>query len=169
MTVVGLDLSIAATGIAVDYGPGTFTIQPRTLGDHRLPELRDRVAGHCDNATLVAIEGPVLRSQAAIALAMLHGVIRAALIDQGTPYVLVAPASLKTYATGKGNAGKPEMAVAAYKRTGIEFTDDNQCDAAWLRWMALDALGQPEFDLPASHRRALAKIAWPAINEAATA
>ena len=162
--VVGLDLSITATG-AVFYGDPPCTIAPAKglLGDDRLVSVRDQVM-RCvapSMAPLVVIEGPVLRSQAALALGLLHGVIRAALMDAGVRYVLVPPATLKKYATGKGNAGKPEMAVALFKRAGLELGDDNQVDAWWLRAMGMDALGAPLVDLPAAQRDAMAKVAWP--------
>lgn len=163
-TVIGLDLSITATGAAF-YGDPPTTIAPTKglAGDDRLVSVRDQVMRFVapSMAPLVVIEGPVLRSQAAIALGLLHGVIRAALMDEGVPYVLVPPATLKKYATGKGNAGKPEMAVALYKRAGLELGDDNQVDAAWLRYMGLDALGAPAFGLPFDQRQAMNKVHWP--------
>jgi hypothetical protein len=58
------------------------------------------------------------------------------------------------------------MAMAAYKRAGREFADDNQCDAWWLRAAALDHYGQPEFDLPKVQRERLAKVVWPDLAEA---
>lgn len=162
--VIGLDLSITATGI-VFYTDPPRTIAPAKgiVGDVRLVSVRDQVMRSVAPSVtrLVVIEGPVLRSQAAIALGLLHGVIRAALMDAGVPYVLVAPATLKKYATGKGNAGKPEMAVALYKRAGLELGDDNQVDAWWLRAMGMDALGAPLVDLPAAQRDAMTKVAWP--------
>ena len=162
--VIGLDLSITATGAAF-YGDPPTTIAPAkgATGDVRLISVRDQVM-RCVAPSLdplVVIEGPVLRSQAALALGLLHGVIRAALMDERLAYALVPPATLKKYATGKGNAGKPEMAVALYKRAGLELGDDNQVDAWWLRAMGLDALGAPLVDLPAAQRDAMAKVTWP--------
>lgn len=160
--VVGLDLSITATGYSDDGC--TFTIGPgkHAVGDERLTMIRAQImASLIVPPAVVVIEGPVLRSQAALALGLLHGVIRAALMDDGIPYVLVPPATLKKYATGKGNAGKPEMAVALFKRFGLELGDDNQVDAFWLRAMGMDALGAPLVDLPAAQRDAMAKVTWP--------
>jgi hypothetical protein len=75
--------------------------------------------------------------------------------------VLITPATLKAYATGKGNGDKTAMAMAALKRADREFGDDNQCDAWWLRAAGLDWYGQPEFALPKVQRdreAALAKV-----------
>jgi Holliday junction resolvasome RuvABC endonuclease subunit len=96
---------------------------------------------------------------------MVHGAVRTVLLEAGVPYVLITPASVKKYATGRGNAGKPEMAVAAFKRAGIEFADDNECDAWWLRYTALHHYGHAPFEVPQNHRDAIEKIAWPTLEE----
>jgi Holliday junction resolvasome RuvABC endonuclease subunit len=159
--VLGLDLSITGTGVALPDDT-TLVIRPRGNADARLVDIEDRIIGilDADRPQLVVIEGPVLRSNAAIPLAMLHGVIRARLIRRSVPYCLVPPATLKVYATGSGNTKKPQMAVAAYKRAQREFRTDDECDAAWLRWAGLDLLGAPAFQLPKEHRRALAKLTY---------
>lgn len=169
MKVIGLDLSITATGVA-DRNGVTFLIKPREVGDRRLVAIRDAVAVAVAGGDLVAIEDLPVHAKSAGITGMVHGAVRAALVMWGIPYVLITPASLKKYATGKGNCGKPEMAVAAFKRAGIEFADDNQCDAWWLRAMALDHLGVPVAVMPASQRAALNAVNWPvlAVAEPAT-
>lgn len=170
--VLGLDLSITATGYADGYGYGTIATKA-TDGDRRLNAIAamiedllttdtDSPGGpRIDRIGLVVIEGPVLRSQAAIGLAMLHGVIRSRLMDWGIPYALVPPATLKKYATGRGNATKTDMALALYKRVQRELADDNQVDAFWLRAMGMDHLGAPPVILPAANRAAMDKVRWP--------
>jgi Holliday junction resolvasome RuvABC endonuclease subunit len=50
------------------------------------------------------------------------------------PYQGVPVGTIKKHATGKGNAGKPEM-IAAAKARGYAPTDDNEADAlALLHW-----------------------------------
>lgn len=162
-TVVGLDLSITATGCASDGGTQTWKLAAK-LGDSRLSSIASAVDSLCcdePQPTLVVIEDLPTHAHGAGITGMVHGAVRVVLLRRGIPYVLVTPASLKKYATGKGNAGKPEMAVALFKRTGLELGDDNQVDAAWLRYMGLDALGAPAFDLPAAQREAMTKIGWP--------
>lgn len=162
--VLALDLSIAATGVADPEGDLT-TLRPTSKGDIRYHELQARTRDLLDDhlPTLVALEDvPMgIRNAAAGALGMLHGAIRSLLIDRGVPYLTVPPATLKTYATGRGNAPKPDLRMELYKRTGRDVADDNQVDAAWLRLLALDLAGHPELDLPQTHRRALAKLALP--------
>jgi len=161
--VAGLDLSLTATGLAQVNGE-TLTINPKQKGDHRLPEIRarvlDAVVGQAD---LVVIEDLLHATQSAGLTGMVHGVVRAALIDQRIPYVTVAPASLKKYATGRGNCDKTAMAVAAMSRAGLEFRDNNQCDAWWLRLMGLDGMGRAELALPMTQRASLSKVQWPVL------
>ncbi|MEU7972181.1 hypothetical protein AB0B48_09065 [Micromonospora sp. NPDC049089] len=167
--IVGLDLSITATGVAAHDGT-TRTIKPGSNGDRRLVEIRDCVGLVVGGAIdLVVIEDLPTHAKAAGITGMVHGAVRSALILWGIPYVLVTPASLKKYATGKGNSGKPEMAVAAFKRAGREFADDNQCDAFWLRAMGLEYLGHPIAEMPAAQRAALAAVKWPQLSMAVAA
>ncbi|MEI5100356.1 Holliday junction endonuclease [Streptomyces sp. PmtG] len=168
LRILGLDLSITAPGVCLPDGTThTITTTPKD-GDRRLVAIADRVM-HAVllGIDLAVIEGPVVRSSAAVSLGMVHGVVRELLIRHEVPYAVVAPATLKAFATGRGNADKTAMAIAALKRTGREFADDNQCDAWWLRAAALDWYGQAEFELPKAQRGRLAKVSWPA-REAVT-
>lgn len=162
--VYALDLSLTATGVACPNGV-LDTYRPATEGDRRLDDIVNEVEmllGDEDlDDVLVVLEGPVTRSHAATAIGMLHGAIRLTLIRWTLDYLIVPPAVLKTYATGRGNAPKPDMRMELYKRTGADVVDDNQVDAAWLRLLALDLLGEPEVLLPQTHRRALAKLTLP--------
>ncbi|MFY1658554.1 hypothetical protein [Micromonospora sp. WMMD1274] len=161
--VVGLDLSITATGIAWCDGT-TYTITPKRDGDARLLEIESEVARAIDGRAidLVVIEDLPINAKSAGITGMVHGTIRTWLRRNAIPYALLSPATLKKYATGKGNCGKPEMAVAAYKRFTREPADDNQVDALWLRHAGLDHLGHPDTAMPAAQRAALATAKWPA-------
>jgi len=166
-TVLGVDLSLTATGIALPAG-GTTTVRTRTEdGDHRLNqiinEVIDALAGS-RSTLLVVIEDLPIHARSAGITGMVHGAVRAALNDEQFPYALVPPATLKKYATGRGNATKPDMRMALYRRAGIDLRDDNQADAWWLRAMGLDHLGHPPVDLPKAQREALAKVYWPALE-----
>lgn len=163
MTVkaTGVDLSMTATGITwpdVDGGPHTEVIKPRTEGDQRLAEIAHRVTGQAYGSDLVLIEGFLNKSFSAGITGMVHGAVRAALIGDGLRYATISPMSLKKFATGRGNATKIDMAVAAFKRAGLEFKDDNACDSWWLWAAAMDHLGAPVVDLPKVQRDALTKI-----------
>lgn len=50
----------------------------------------------------------------------------------GLGYMEVSAAEVKKWATGKGNAKKPQMIEACKERFGITPKDDNECDAMWI-------------------------------------
>ncbi|GAG77260.1 unnamed protein product [marine sediment metagenome] len=57
------------------------------------------------------------------------------------PYKGVPIATIKKFATGKGNANKEAMMEAA-RAKGWSFEDDNEADALWLLHVAIDMLGE---------------------------
>lgn len=160
MKVSGLDLSITAPGVAhtVEGAVCTHLIKPREKGDLRLNEIAGAIIRYAEDSDLVIIEGYLNQSMSAGITGMVHGAVRAALIEAGLKYATLPPSSLKKYATGRGGASKTDMAVAAFKRGGVEFTNDNECDAWWLWVAANEHLGEPVFDLPKVQRDALDKI-----------
>lgn len=56
--------------------------------------------------------------------------------ERGFQYTTVHSATLKKWATGKGNAKKPDMMAAATKR-GWTFSGDDEADALWILDYAL--------------------------------
>lgn len=160
MNLAGLDLSITATGLAhtSSAGPCTHTIKTKGTSDERLVEIKNQIFGLAGGAEKALIEGLGFASMKVAISAMVHGVVRGALIEAHLPYAVVPPNSLKKYATGVGAADKTLMAMAAYKRAGVEFPNDNECDAWWCWVMLHDYLGDPLFSLPAVQRDQLAKI-----------
>lgn len=163
--VVGLDLSITATGICGRYAD-TWTVGGKAdLGDRRLSLIVDSIVnaigidGWVAKHTLVVVEGLAIHGPGgAMAAAQLMGAVKVALMGTGTSYVEVPPSTLKKFATGKGNAGKPEMAVALYKRAGLELANDNEVDAWWLRAAGMQTLGHPVVHLPDAQVAALDKV-----------
>lgn len=169
--VIGLDLSLTSTGIALTNGTTTVIKGAADLGDWRLCRIRDAVshATKAERPDLVVIEDLPTHGKAAGLTGMVHGAVRSLLVEREIPYALIAPATLKAFATGKGGGDKTPMAIAALKRAGREFENDkggDQCDAWWLRQAGLHHLGYPEFSLPADQVARLDKVAWPALPEA---
>jgi Holliday junction resolvasome RuvABC endonuclease subunit len=165
--LTGLDLSITATGVCHTEDSPTMDESPRgcwhlikTKGtrDDRLVVIRNQVREYVAGSDLVLIEGYLNASKSAGITGMVHGAVRLMLLEEGIPYATIPPSSLKKYATGRGNADKRDMSVAAYKRAALEFTDDNTCDAWWAWVMASDHTKRPVFDLPAVNRESLTKI-----------
>lgn len=158
--VAGLDFSITATGVAHtnEGGACTHVIKTKGTKDDRLVVIKNQVLSYVQGSEFALIEGLGFASMKLAISGMVHGAVRCGLIEAGIPYATIPPTSLKKYATGSGGADKTAMAMAAYKRAEVEFTNDNECDAWWL-WVALtDHLGAPVFKLPQVQRESLAKI-----------
>lgn len=159
--VVGADLSIAKTGLALSVGElVTITPAPGVKGYDRLRPMAQAVLSRCNPADLVVIEGYDPHPRGALALiraAELGGIVRAGLNELGVPWLEVPPSTLKKRATGKGNAGKPDVVAAAIHDGGRPANDD-EADAYWLRAIGLELIAGVEL-LYAPIAEALAKVA----------
>jgi Holliday junction resolvasome RuvABC endonuclease subunit len=167
--VLGLDLSMTATGICLPDGR-TLTVATNAKDrDYRLVVIRNEVRGAviATRPDLVVMEEapPGLKGPAIKAIHMVQGAVRVALLDLEVPCAVVNPSTLKAYATGKKGADKTAMAMAAYKRAALEFGDDNQVDAWWLRAMGLDQLGEAVVTVPQAQRAFLDSVDWPEVPD----
>lgn len=151
MTATGLTHTVARE-------PCTHVIKSREKGDLRLNDITGQILELVDDSDLVLMEGFLNRSMSAGITGMVHGAVRAGLIEAGLSYATLPPASLKKFGTGRGKATKIDMAVAAMKRSGLEFQDDNACDSWWLWVAANDHKGQPVLSLPKVQVECLNKI-----------
>lgn len=167
---MGWDLSMSATGVAFPDG-STAVVKPRGEGDTRLLsiERQAETVVRVARPQLVVIEDDpgVFRGAAAKVIPMVHATARLVLMRAGIPYVLVNQSTLKVYATGQKGADKAAMTLAAYKRMGVEFRDDNEADAAWLRAAGHAAYGESVVQVPKAHTEALRAVVWPVLPGAA--
>jgi Holliday junction resolvasome RuvABC endonuclease subunit len=156
MSAVGLDLSLTAAGIATRDG-NAYVLRSKRRGVARLIEICDHVRDLVQLDDLAIIEGYSMssRGSAVHGLAELGGVVRVMLTLADVAYVVVPPAKLKRYATGKGNADKASVLKAAWQRLGYDGTDHNEADALWLRAIGFELLGAPLLAMPVAHRQAL--------------
>lgn len=167
LRVIGLDLSLTSTGVALPDGT-TYRIRTRDKdGDRRLLHIRDSIRDDLADYRphLAVVEDLPRHAMGAGVTAKVHGIVLGELLDAGVPYAYVVPATLKAYACDNGRADKAELAAAAYLAAGAEFVDDrggDQCDAWWLRAAGHDWAGVPLFDLPQGQRDRLRKAKWPA-------
>lgn len=178
MRVVGVDLSLTATGYADERGSGVIRVKVR--GPERLAEIRDELMRRIGRFTpalpdepedggwapggrpLVVLEGYSYASKgrSVVDIGELGGVIRLLLWEEAIPYIEVPPAVLKKFATGRGNAGKPEMLDAAIRHWAYEDSpDDNAVDAYLLRLMGISSL-HPQDSLPRYAQEAIDKVTW---------
>lgn len=156
MAVVGLDLSLTATGYAVvedgklvDSG----VIKSKPGGDQlvdeakRLSEIVDNVLAIVPESKLVVIEGiafMIQKTTSLVQLAAINYMVRIGLWKRGIPFVVVSPPSLKKFVTGKGKAQKDEMMLDVYRRWGVALTENNICDAYGLARIGLALLGEDD-------------------------
>ncbi len=68
----------------------------------------------------------------------LHYLIRLIFLKKKINYKIIAPGTLKKYVAGTGVAKKELMLLKTYKKWGVEFSDNNLCDAYGLARMALE-------------------------------
>jgi hypothetical protein len=170
--VVGLDLSLAATGVA---GPLWTQLIESTPDRPETWATRGRriraVAGRIIDAALAAdpalivVETPSYASTGGSAhdRAGVWWAVVGRLQTLNRPVAYVAPSQRAKYATGNGRAGKGAVLEQLVRRIpGFDVGgDDNRADAAWLCSMGRDHLGAPLAAMPATHRAVLSKVDWP--------
>jgi hypothetical protein len=124
--VLGLDLSLSSTGVAGNAGGGwADVIKPpaKLRGHERMAYIRGAILDrYIPGVTLVAVEGPSYGNQGAQRQAGHHEraglwwLLTHYLWAADVPTIVVPPASLKKYATGKGNAGKDDVLREVVRR-----------------------------------------------------
>lgn len=159
--ILALDASLTSTGWALEGLCGTLKTKLR--GTERLVWIRDQVLDLARDVDLVVIEGyAYARANQAHQMGELGGVLRVALHEAGIPLAIVSPNSRAKYATGTGNAKKEHVLVEAVRRLDYRGSSNDEADALWLWYMALDHYGSAgKVDLPQKHREALQKVDWP--------
>lgn len=92
------------------------------------------------NVTLVVYEAarhaaPKMQG-ALVVQAEIQGVIKITCDQQNVAWRGYSPTEIKKFATGKGNAKKPDMIGAACRLASKQITDDNEADAICLLHLA---------------------------------
>lgn len=166
--VIGLDLSLTSSGVASSLG-WTDTIRTTKLrGLDRLRKITTDVRAYATGYTLAVIEGPSYGHSGFRQheeLVALRWMVRDMLDHADVPFTLVPPATLKLWATGKGNATKNDMAAAMDER----HPGHTPGFLAGQRYDEADALALAEMGaahlsgggLSATQERAMAKVVWP--------
>ncbi|WP_460871887.1 hypothetical protein [Nocardioides pakistanensis] len=179
--IVGLDLSLTSTGVAVIVGQHAHVdrIQTKPAGNaiadrsKRLRAIVGNIAAWCSDAPLVVVEGPSLGQGRQVGThdrAGLWWLTVARLTGMGLHVVEVPPAVVKKYATGKGggkDAGKDQVLASVIRRyPHVEVTGNDEADALVLAAMGARWAGHPIDDpLPALQLAAMAKPQWPDHDE----
>jgi len=150
MLSLGADLSLTGTGIVVLDGGKLMlkeSIKSKKEGDkpsdeiNRLRTIVGKLMAYVDewNPEVVVLEGIAFQSRNTTSLAQLAGLnymVRDSLVERGIDFLVVAPTSLKKYATGKGNCPKDTVMLEVYKRWSVSLLDNNIADAYILAQVA---------------------------------
>ena len=151
MKSIGIDLSLTGTGVVV-LEDGKLIhqelIKSKPVGDKPVDELRRIVkivqgvhmcfGSHTiDIAVIEGLAFMARNTTALVQLSALNYFTRHLLWGIETPFVIVAPTSLKKFVTGNGASKKDVMMMEVYKRWGVTMLDDNLCDAYGLAQVGL--------------------------------
>ena len=145
--IMGLDLSLVETVWCVIYDDGTMhkgTVTTKLKGVERLSAIKTMLINIIDefDPVLVVIEGYSFgsRGRAIFSIGELGGVVKTMLFDREVEFIDVAPTMVKKYATGKGTSPKDNVMLSVYKKWGVEFTNNNECDAYVLAHIGFSTL-----------------------------
>ena len=139
--ILALDVA-TKTGYCTNKSSGTwdFKLKRDESSGMRLLKFKKAVEAICksENITLIAFERTAgFHKAALITQAELHGALKLFCEENGINYVSYSASEIKLFATGKGNAGKPQMIEACKKRWKPNPIDDNESDAIALYHLAV--------------------------------
>jgi crossover junction endodeoxyribonuclease RuvC len=144
---LGIDQSLRSSGVAVVGADqqvlyvGTVTPEKKLKGAPRLAcirdALRDVIKTH-PRICFASLEGYAYDVGAGrvFELGEVGAIVKMVLYDANIPFVVVPPASLKKYVSGEGSATKEQMRAAVLKKWGMDFPQDDVCDAFGLAQVA---------------------------------
>ncbi len=176
--ILGLDPSLTSFGVSkveMSRGGMSFTyrtdvLKTSTKGVTRLKwfylKMQELVRDFAPD--IIVLEGyayGVARGNSAISMGELGGIIRFALSEVDAAPVIVPPAKLKKFVTGKGNAGKDIVLLELYKRFEVDVPTSDEGDATGLALMAAVGLYDLNVVLPKANLDALKDVEWPASRE----
>jgi len=154
MHYIGIDPSLTGSAVVVVMENGEIACQKlfsTTKADNYECRMIDlgvkilEVVGSYRCGVPVHIEGIAFGARgASIAeMAALNYHLRILMTEQGITFKVVPATVLKKFICGKGNVKKEQMLLQVYKKFGIEFKDNNLCDAYCLARVALNDFKSP--------------------------
>ena len=146
---VGLDPSIRGTGIIVLDQTGEIIEEklfdckdPNGIVEKELINYEKEInfITNMVNRQAVYMEGPAYQAtgQRILQMGAIHFMTRVLFFKNKVNFKVIAPGTLKKFVTGKGNTKQDLMLLTTYKKWGVEFENDNLCDAYGLARMALE-------------------------------
>jgi crossover junction endodeoxyribonuclease RuvC len=167
----GIDVSLCSTGLVILDGGKIVSqelVKSKPHGDSyqdetirlidiltRITALGTEFARRLKDVELCVIEGLSYCSQgktrSIMQLAALHYGVRMNLEMLNKKAVIVAPQSLKKFATGHGNAKKEEIMLEVYKRWAVSFSSNDLADAYALAVIGRNLLEEDTVCLKPQH------------------
>lgn len=135
---IGIDQSYSGFAITAmnDTGSRTTVYKSDLRGVDRLADIQKHLVETLTNyhnyipIKDAAIEGYAFGSQMSNMLGELGGMVKLTLRGFGIYPLIIPPTTLKKYVTGKGQGiSKSQIMLHAYKKWGVEFSDDNAADS----------------------------------------
>lgn len=174
--VLGIDLSLTRSGVGIiDYAEPQCSARVEivessgkradslAVRDQRIVQIANEVLVYAPDSTVLAVvEGPAMRAmngsvwdRSGCWWCVVHGLHRA-----GVRVVTVPPATLKKWATGRGNADKSDVSVAMARLwPQVESPSNDGWDGLALATAGAQHLGWP-VPSRAHHAESLARIDW---------
>lgn len=150
----GFDLSLSGTGVVILKDGKILEqklIKSKPVGDLPINELKriQKIVSDIKEViqkykiNIGCIEGMaygVRNATALVQLSALNYMVRAMLVEQNIPFIIVFPTTLKKFIASNGAAKKDEMLLSVFKRYGVTILDDNICDGYSLAQVGLALL-----------------------------
>jgi crossover junction endodeoxyribonuclease RuvC len=149
MIVVGLDMSLVATGVCIKRDASvelhTIKTKPKDFPNdlERLRHIVDETLAliPADGPDLICVEDFFTPSKphqigSAIKLIGLGMILRDEMYQRKFPFIIVAPTQLKKFVSGHGRFPKDQITKEIFKKWKIDASDNNQADACGLGYLA---------------------------------
>lgn len=143
--ILGVDFSLGSTGVCTPDGTPLTISTPAKLNTYRritsiCRQVVDLITEHHVGEVWIEDYAPnSLGRMSTIRAAELQGPFRVHLTEHRIPFSVVAPTTLKKWATGSGGAKKADMIDAAVARGAVWTVNDDEADAFLLRLYGLDS------------------------------
>ena len=155
MRLIAIDQSANLNGRCL-YDDGQYQVGDFKLtktGPERMRQLEKALYGLlCPPPDLVIVEKPLAyspksRGGSGIIVHRILGAIDSFCATHYIPVLEINPVHVKQWSTGKGNAGKPDIKLAAESVLGYSLTSADGADAYFLCAITLGALQEEEWRL----------------------
>lgn len=136
MNILALDVATNC-GWATQTASGTWNLTPRKDESKGMRLIRFKAKlkemVELEKIDLICFEAAAVYGKFPNFVEMeMHGVLKLFCEERSLNYAAISVSEIKKHATGKGNAGKPQMIAAAKEKLGYTGGDDNEADALWI-------------------------------------